>query len=355
MSSSVVDFGFVREGGAVEQTVEIVNSSPAEAVYQMDLDGGRHSVFSIQPASGAIRPHGKVVLRAIYRPTHPIIHHRRVACLILHRVGETHTQSFTLFCRQPQSSPAGTRLPRPDRHLSLKAPATNCPEAGALAPVLPTARLTTVSQWGAGRSRVGLGATVRAVPFGGGREGKQTCRFADFNFCPETGESAARLSSCVVACQQRADSALDWSISPMQQYFQATQGCINAISSASASSSSHMTVVPSELVFHHKPSSASSVSSASSQPVAITNYTGERLRYARVPNKKDVWKSDVKHDFLLPFTLQPVVDGCSKLPILCVAPIMWTGATQVHLVQSELRPQAARRSARSTTGVLCLQ
>lgn len=67
----------------------------------------------------------------------------------------------------------------------------------------------------------------------------------------------------------------------MQQYVQATQGCIDAVSSASASSSSHMTVVPSELVFHHKPSSPSSVSFASSQSVAITNYTGEKLRYAR--------------------------------------------------------------------------
>lgn len=66
----------------------------------------------------------------------------------------------------------------------------------------------------------------------------------------------------------------------MQQYVQATQGCIDAVSSASASSTSHMTVVPSELVFHHKPSSPSSVSFASSQSVAITNYTGEKLRYA---------------------------------------------------------------------------
>lgn len=41
-----------------------------------------------------------------------------------------------------------------------------------------------------------------------------------------------------------------------------------------------MTVVPSELVFHHKPSSPSSVSFASSQSVTITNYTGEKLRYA---------------------------------------------------------------------------
>lgn len=115
LSSSVVDFGFVREGGVVEQTVEIVNNSPAEAVYQMDLDVGRHSVFSIQPASGAIRPNGKVSLRASYRPTHPIIHHRRVACLILHRVGGTHTPQMSLAdcsvpslptilcCRSPSS------------------------------------------------------------------------------------------------------------------------------------------------------------------------------------------------------------------------------------------------------------
>lgn len=32
-------------------------------------------------------------------------------------------------------------------------------------------------------------------------------------------------------------------------------------------------------------------------------------------------KSENTH-FFLPFILQPVVDGCSKLPILCVAPVM---------------------------------
>lgn len=83
------------EGELVDQTVEVINSSPAEAVYQIDLDSTRHSVFTIQPASGTIRPNSKVVLRALYRPTHPIIHHRRVACLILHRVGETHTHTQT--------------------------------------------------------------------------------------------------------------------------------------------------------------------------------------------------------------------------------------------------------------------
>lgn len=49
-----------------------------------------------------------------------------------------------------------------------------------------------------------------------------------------------------------------------------------------------MTVAPSELVFHHKPSSSSSVSFASSQSVAITNYTGEKLRYAGDKKEHDV-------------------------------------------------------------------
>ncbi|XP_075896045.1 cilia- and flagella-associated protein 65 isoform X3 [Nelusetta ayraudi] len=222
LSSSVVDFGFVKEGGTVEQTVEIVNSSPAEAVYQMDLDGGgRHSVFSIQPASGAIRPNGKVILRAVYRPTHPIIHHRRVACLILHRepvfldlIGTCHSK-----LQQPTVLKAEHLLRCYQRPDSQHSP-------------------------------------------GGMRQGHA---------------SGSEQTSVLCLLEERADSALDWSISPMQQYVQATQGCIDAVSSASASSTSHMTVAPSELVFHHKPSSSSSVSFASSQSVAITNYTGEKL------------------------------------------------------------------------------
>lgn len=87
MSSSVVDFGCVEEGAAVVQTVELVNSSPVLAVYQWDLDGSGHSVFTIQPASGTVHPHSRATLKVVYRPTQPIAHHRRVACLILHRVG----------------------------------------------------------------------------------------------------------------------------------------------------------------------------------------------------------------------------------------------------------------------------
>lgn len=91
----MLDFGCAKDGEVVEQTVELVNSSFAEAFYQMDLDLSRHSVFSIHPASGTVRPHSKTTLRALYRPMHPIVHRRRVACLILHRVGlKRQTQTF---------------------------------------------------------------------------------------------------------------------------------------------------------------------------------------------------------------------------------------------------------------------
>lgn len=86
LSSSVVDFGCVEEGGAVVRTMKLVNSSLAEAVYQWDLDCSGHSVFSIQPAAGTLQPHSHTTLKMVYRPTHPIAHHRRVPCLILHRV-----------------------------------------------------------------------------------------------------------------------------------------------------------------------------------------------------------------------------------------------------------------------------
>ena len=97
-SCSVVDFGCVEEGEACVRTVEVVNSSPAEAIYQWDLDCSGHSVFTIQPASGILNPYSHTRLKAVYRPTQPLSHHRRVACLLLHRVGvyvqtQTHSQS----------------------------------------------------------------------------------------------------------------------------------------------------------------------------------------------------------------------------------------------------------------------
>lgn len=83
----MVDFGSVDEGEERVHLLELINSSPAEAVYQWDLDSHGHSVFIIYPACGIVHPHSQTSLKAVYRPTQPAAHHRRVPCLILQTVG----------------------------------------------------------------------------------------------------------------------------------------------------------------------------------------------------------------------------------------------------------------------------
>ncbi|XP_055086370.1 cilia- and flagella-associated protein 65 [Periophthalmus magnuspinnatus] len=85
MSSSIVDFGIVEPEQAVTHAVELVNSSLAEAVFQWDIDCCGYSVFSIQPAGGSVPPQSHITLNVTYKPRQPILHYRRVACLILHR------------------------------------------------------------------------------------------------------------------------------------------------------------------------------------------------------------------------------------------------------------------------------
>ncbi|XP_014841480.1 PREDICTED: coiled-coil domain-containing protein 108 isoform X1 [Poecilia mexicana] len=84
LSSSVVDFGCVEEKGSAVQTVELLNTSPVQATYQWDIDSA-NSVFRVSPASGTVLPYGQIKVNVSYKPTHPMPHHRRVACLILLR------------------------------------------------------------------------------------------------------------------------------------------------------------------------------------------------------------------------------------------------------------------------------
>uniref|UniRef100_A0A3Q0RYE1 Si:ch1073-349o24.2 n=1 Tax=Amphilophus citrinellus TaxID=61819 RepID=A0A3Q0RYE1_AMPCI len=83
LSSSVVDFECIEEGGSVVRIVELVNTSAAKAIYQWDIDCSGNSVFSILPASGTVLPHSHTRVKAVYRPSQPNMHHRKVACLIL--------------------------------------------------------------------------------------------------------------------------------------------------------------------------------------------------------------------------------------------------------------------------------
>ncbi|GAA6231328.1 coiled-coil domain-containing protein 108 [Lates japonicus] len=223
LSSSVVDFGCVEEGGAVIQTMELVNSSSVETIYQWDLDFSGHSVFSIQPASGTVRPHSHTTLKAVYRPTHPIAHHRRVACLILHR--------DPLFVDL-----IGTC------HSELQQPAILKPEHLVLYKLHWSRRQKPPD-------------TVSAM-------------LQDHNVHLD--------QQAVHSTLEELDSATVVSRTPMEEFFQSCLGYMDPLSSSS-SLSPHISVVPSELLFNHKTSSSSPTSFTSSQFVSITNHTRGKL------------------------------------------------------------------------------
>nr|XP_046260401.1 cilia- and flagella-associated protein 65 isoform X2 [Scatophagus argus] len=223
LSSSVVDFGCVDEGGAVVQTVELINSSPAEAIYQWDIDCNGHSVFNIQPASGTVRPHSHTTLKAVYRPTQPIAHHRRVACLILHR--DPMFLDLIGTC-----------------HSELQQPAILKPEHLVLYKL----------QW---------------------------YRRQDLVDTPSISEQGDRqgVIGPLEELHQRPESAGVASRTPMEEYYQSCLGWFDPLSSSSALSSPHVSVVPGELLFNHKMSSSLSTSSTSSHSVSITNHTKGKL------------------------------------------------------------------------------
>ncbi|KAM8855968.1 cilia- and flagella-associated protein 65 isoform 2-T2 [Spinachia spinachia] len=224
LTSSVLDFGCVEEGGAVVQTVELVNSAPVEAFYQWDLDCAGNSVFSIQPASGTVCPHSRITLQAVYKPTQPLPHHRRVTCIILHRdpifldlIGTCHSE--------------------------LRQPVTLKPEHLVLYKLCwyrrlnPQDTLTAVQQQNKGSFD---------------REGM---------LWPEGEQS---------------DHAQD-KRTPMEEYYESCLGCMDPLSWSSLSSPP-ISVEPSELQFNQVVASSLSTTSTSSQPVSITNYTTGKLR-----------------------------------------------------------------------------
>ncbi|KAM7380772.1 hypothetical protein PAMP_004045 [Pampus punctatissimus] len=225
LSSSVVDFGCVEERGAVVQTVDLVNSSPVEAIYQWDLDCSGHSVFSMQPASGIVRPHSRVTMKAVYRPTQPIVHHRRVACFILHRDPEFLDLIGTC-------------------HSELQKPAVLKPEHLLLYRLHWYSRQDPPDTLSAMHQDHNIKLDQQGV------------------FCPLEEQP-----------NQRPDSAAVTSSTPIEDYYQFCLGGMDPLSSSSSSLSPRLSVVPHELLFNHKTLSFLSTSFTSSQAVSITNHT----------------------------------------------------------------------------------
>ncbi|XP_068428766.1 cilia- and flagella-associated protein 65 isoform X2 [Clinocottus analis] len=213
LSSSVLDFGCVEEGGAVVQTVDLVNSAPVEAFYQWDLDCTGNSVFSIQPESGTVCPHSLTTLKAVYRPTQPIVHHRRVTCIILHRdpifldlIGTCHSEQ-----RQPV-------ILKPEHLVLYKLHWYRRHD--------PPGTLTAMQR-----------------------------------------ENEVHLDQQGMLCPMEKSYQEPDKRTPVEEYYQCCLGRMDPLSCSSVPSP-HVSVVPSELLFNHKKSS-----STSSQPVSISNHT----------------------------------------------------------------------------------
>ncbi|KAI5107294.1 cilia- and flagella-associated protein 65, partial [Silurus meridionalis] len=109
LSSSVVDFGCVKEGEEAMRIIHITNSSNIQAHYQFDIDPGNHSVFTLDQPVGILPAKGKLTLCLMFRPYHPIAYHKRAACLILHKepllldlIGTCHSEQLKPDIIQPR-------------------------------------------------------------------------------------------------------------------------------------------------------------------------------------------------------------------------------------------------------------
>ncbi|XP_070400520.1 cilia- and flagella-associated protein 65 isoform X3 [Nothobranchius furzeri] len=223
----VLDFGCVKERGSAVLTVKLINSSPAEAIYQWDIDSG-NSVFSILPASGSVAPHSHIKLKAVYRPTQPIAYYRRVACLVLHTdpvfldlIGTCHSE-----------------LQRPQK---LK----------------PEHLVQYMSHY----------SYVQTSPFSDNDLQQNVNTQLDQQGVPlpmpEINQNPVILTT------------------PMEDIRQVSTGSVDFFSSSSSSPSSpHVSVVPSELLFNHKIIPSSISPSEFVQYVTVRNYSGGKLRLA---------------------------------------------------------------------------
>ncbi|KAM6934057.1 cilia- and flagella-associated protein 65 [Xenentodon cancila] len=222
LSSSLVDFGCVKEGASAVQTLDLINSSPVEAIYQWDIDCS-NSVFSILPVSGTVLPHSQTKLRAVYEPTQPMAHHRRVACLILHRdpvfldlIGTCHTELHKPAILKPE-------------HLALVelhgSPRQHSPNS-----------VSALQHW------------------------------------HNTHLHRQRALSTEEQLNQTPNDAAVMPTRPMDKFCKAGVDL-----SSKSSSSSLVSVVPSVLLFNHKKATPPTSSSAFSQSVSITNHGRRKL------------------------------------------------------------------------------
>lgn len=241
LSSSTLNFGFVRKGEAVKQTLRLQNSSSVATVYQWDLDFNGHSVYTIQPASGTVQPQNHIKLTVVYRPTQTIFHYRRVTCLILHGVSINIPLVFSQHCLSEQISFMMIfSLPFQDPlFLDLNG---SCHSEENPAPVVPPP--DSVSE-----PSTSLRHTWEII-------------YVLICFC--------WCWLMFLQCDQRLHRIRSVLKTPMDEFYQCYTRCIP---------SPHVCVAPSELLFNQKTTKSVVTSCSSTQSVAITNHTRKKVRY----------------------------------------------------------------------------
>ncbi|XP_053117944.1 cilia- and flagella-associated protein 65 isoform X2 [Hemicordylus capensis] len=79
-----VYFNCANLGECLVQRLDITNNSRVPAYYQFDMDS-KQSVFSFDHPCGLLAGMSTTTLNVTFQPTHPIIFHRRVVCLVHHQ------------------------------------------------------------------------------------------------------------------------------------------------------------------------------------------------------------------------------------------------------------------------------
>ncbi|KAK7113832.1 cilia- and flagella-associated protein 65-like isoform X2 [Littorina saxatilis] len=81
LSATSINFMQIDEGQTAARTVDIINNSNIDAVYQFVLDC-EESVFTIHQVSGVVKAESRVTLPIRFTPCAPINFYRRITCLV---------------------------------------------------------------------------------------------------------------------------------------------------------------------------------------------------------------------------------------------------------------------------------
>ncbi|XP_076448439.1 cilia- and flagella-associated protein 65-like [Babylonia areolata] len=99
LSTGSINFMQIDNGETATRTVEVINNSDVDAVFQFVIDC-EESVFTFQQVSGVVKADSRVVLPIRFTPSAPINFYRRVTCLVhnqgplyLDLMGTCHTET----------------------------------------------------------------------------------------------------------------------------------------------------------------------------------------------------------------------------------------------------------------------